>query len=139
MTPTQQLALVGDEGKRLKPYTDSRGFLSIGIGRNLTADGIRDDECSLMFRNDVTAASHDALTLFAKIEYIPDPVRAGVIEQLVFNMGLSKVLGFVNMLAALKAKNYDEAADQLLNSRWANEVQPERSQRLAEQLRMGRE
>lgn len=48
-----------DEALRLKPYRDSVGKLSIGIGRNLDDKGISKDEALMMLQNDI--AEHLAL------------------------------------------------------------------------------
>ncbi|WP_338862869.1 hypothetical protein IHE31_08125 [Mycetohabitans rhizoxinica] len=42
-----------DEGRRLKPYLDTAGKTTIGVGRNLTDVGISEGECSLLLENDV--------------------------------------------------------------------------------------
>ena len=44
------------EGKKLKPYKDHLGNLTIGIGRNLSITGISDDEAEYMFMNDLSNA-----------------------------------------------------------------------------------
>ena len=42
-----------DEGNRLKPYTDTKGNITIGVGRNLTGNGISAGERDFMLSNDV--------------------------------------------------------------------------------------
>jgi lysozyme len=49
--------LIRDEGLKLKPYTDTVGKLTIGIGRNLTDRGISRQEALVLARNDVDAAA----------------------------------------------------------------------------------
>ena len=41
------------EGIKLKPYTDTVGKLTLGIGRNLEDKGITEQEALFMLNNDV--------------------------------------------------------------------------------------
>lgn len=50
-----QSFMVRVEGERTKPYADTKGLTSIGIGRNLDGVGLRADEVTYLFRNDVRA------------------------------------------------------------------------------------
>ncbi|WP_233203010.1 MULTISPECIES: glycoside hydrolase family protein [Mycetohabitans] len=51
--PTLLSELSRDEGRRLKPYLDTVGKTTIGVGRNLTDVRIIEDECDLLLENDV--------------------------------------------------------------------------------------
>jgi lysozyme len=53
-----------------------------------------------------------------------------------FQLGMSKLGGFKNTLAAMRQGRYDEAADGMLNSAWASQT-PNRAQRLAQMMRTG--
>jgi lysozyme len=41
---------------------------------------------------------------------------------LCFNVGLSRLMGFKKALAAMAIEDYDVAADEFLDSRWAKQV-----------------
>ena len=45
-----------DEGVRLKPYRDTVGKITIGVGRNLTDVGITPDEADVLLDHDIAAA-----------------------------------------------------------------------------------
>ena len=47
--------LIADEGLRLKPYTDTVGKITIGIGRNLTDVGISKEEAYALCDTDILA------------------------------------------------------------------------------------
>ena len=49
-------SLIRDEGLELKPYRDSVGKLTIGIGRNLDDKGISESEARMLLANDVDDA-----------------------------------------------------------------------------------
>lgn len=126
--------LIRQEGLRLKPYVDSVGKTSIGVGRNLTDNGILESEAYAMLDNDIAMHTAEAVKLpvFANL----DSVRQDVLIDMVFNMGLPRVLGFKHMLAALAAKDWDGAADQMLESKWATQV-GNRARELAQMVRTG--
>ena len=53
-----------------------------------------------------------------------------------FNVGIGTVKKFEKALAALKEKNYDEAANQMMKSVWATQV-GKRAIEVTEQIRTG--
>ena len=55
---------------------------------------------------------------------------------MVFNLGINRFMGFKNMLRAAKEANYEEAARQMLDSRWATQVGA-RATKLATAMRSG--
>ena len=107
------------EGFRSAKYTDTRGYLTIGYGFNVDA-GISERAASALCE----AQLEEALADCDGQPWFPsgDDVRASVFVELVFNMGLGKLLGFKLMLAAAQAHQWDEAANQLQNSAWFSQV-----------------
>ncbi|WP_425273781.1 glycoside hydrolase family protein [Paraburkholderia unamae] len=123
-----------DEGRKLKPYVDTVGKTSIGVGRNLSDVGISDAECDAMLENDVTrtvAWLDRNLSWWRNL----DAVRQRVIINMAFNMG-GGLLTFVNTLAAMQRGDYAAAASGMLASKWATQVGA-RAQRLAQMMRTG--
>jgi lysozyme len=80
-----------DEGTSLKLYRDTRGFWTIGTGRNLDADGITSDENDLMLSNDVKRATVRLNAAFPFAASL-DEVRRGVLLNMTFNMGIGGLL-----------------------------------------------
>ena len=128
----QQLIL--HENLRLFPYVDTVGKTSIGIGRNLTDRGISHAEARVLLDNDINSVLDD-LTVFPWFSLL-DAVRQRVFVDLCFNMGLNRLMGFEKMLAASVAGQWETAATELLNSRYAQQV-GDRAVRLATMLRTG--
>jgi lysozyme len=124
--------LTRDEGLRLKPYVDSVGKLTIGVGRNLTDVGISQDEAEYLLRNDIAAAE---LLLDRSIGWwrTLDEVRQRVLINMAFNLG-PRLLDFQVTLGRIQARNFEGAAESMLQSKWAQQVGP-RAQRLAELMR----
>ena len=116
------------EGLRYKPYRCTAGKLSIGYGRNLDDIGITKLEAEYLLMNDLQRAEQDAMKLpgYEKCSQ----VRRDVLIEMVFNLGLPRVLGFRKMLTALSGGNYKEAAAQMLDSKWHKDV-GNRADRLA--------
>ena len=124
-----------DEGVRLKPYRDSVGKLTIGIGRNLDDVGITLDETHYLLNGDIARAEAD---LDARLPWWQtlDPVRQRVLVNMCFNMGIAGLLTFANTLELVRVGQYADAADHMLASKWAGQVGP-RAQRLADMMRDG--
>jgi lysozyme len=125
--------LVQDEGLRLTPYSDTVGKVTIGYGRNLTDVGISREEASYLLQNDIAGAVG---ALHVKCPWFPtlSGLRQRVLINLTINCGIEGVLGFRRMIAALRIRDWDEAANELLDSDAARKA-PSRYQRLARQLR----
>src|SRR5690348_16461408 len=109
--------LFEDEGLRLKPYTDTVGKITIGVGRNLTDRGISRDEAMAMLEHDIDEA--EAWLLRQCPWALPlDPPRYAVLVNMRFNLGPSRFLGFARMLTAVQVGDYARAADEMIESRW---------------------
>lgn len=126
--------LVLHEGLRLKPYRDTVGKLTIGVGRNLDDVGITRAEALLLLANDIEAVTGQ-LEKYGWYKLL-DPVRQKVIVDMAFNLGLAGLLKFQKMIAAIGCMDYEGAAEEMLDSRWARQV-GRRAQRLAEMMRTG--
>lgn len=121
--------LLRDEGCELKPYVDTVGKITIGIGRNLTDNGITLEEAKHLLENDITAVIIELDHRLPWWRGLPE-AKARALANMAFNMGLPRLMDFRKMLTALEAGEYDTAADEALNSVWATQV-GERAQRIA--------
>ena len=132
-TIEEQLRL--HEGLRLKPYVDTVGKVTVGVGRNLTDVGLSLDEALTLLTNDIDTATKIARRWpwFDDL----DRVRAKVLVDMAFNLG-PKVGLFKAFLAACERQDWDLAADAMLHSEWAVQV-PQRAKRLAAMMRTGRD
>lgn len=123
-----------DEGLRLKPYKCSAGKLTIGIGRNLDDRGITEVEALSLLRNDIdiVEAELTKLPIYHKL----DAVRQTVLANLAFNLGTPGLLKFRKMWIALDQGDFQTAANEMLNSTWAQQVGI-RAARLSKMMREG--
>jgi lysozyme len=128
--------LMRDEGFRAKPYKDRKGVLTIGYGTNLE-HGITADEAMFLLESRIAVAVFDcqrSLPWFWQL----DVVRQSVLVQMRYQLGLSGLLGFRQMVKALERGDLETAADEMLDSAWAREDSPARAHRLAHAMRTGR-
>lgn len=123
-----------DEGRRSRIYTDTVGKITGGVGRNLTDRAFSEDEIDLMLNNDITLVEQALDRALPWWRQMSD-ARQNVLANMCF-MGIGTLLTFVNTLKAMKAGRYDDAADGMLDSKWAKQV-GQRANRLAEIMRKG--
>jgi lysozyme len=137
-----------DEDVRLKAYKDSRGIWTIGVGHNLQVDpallpqlqhlitvGITQEQCDALLQADV---NHVITRLNELIPWWTglSPLRADVLANMGFNLGVEGLLAFHNTLSFIERGDYVSAAGGLLNSKWATQV-GKRADRLALQMKTG--
>ena len=127
--------LMADEGNKRFPYRCTAGKLTIGVGRNLDDVGISDDEIKYLLNNDIYRAEIAARTLFPSFDSLSD-ARKAVLINMAFNLGQTRLAGFKRLREAVEAKAWEQAAVEMLDSKWAVQV-GQRAQRLAQQMRQG--
>ncbi len=113
--------LIVDEGLRLKPYRCTAGKLTIGIGRNLDDVGISEEEAIFMCERDISRCVVSAETIFKEFWYFSEE-RQRAIVNMIFNLGESRFKTFGKMIAAIRAKQWDQAALEAKSSKWYNQV-----------------
>ncbi len=123
------------EGLRLKPYKCTADKLTIGVGRNLEDVGISEEEAEMLLQNDIQRATVQIQREFPWTTEL-DEVRFAALINFTFNVGIGTVGKFVNAMALLRDGNYDMAADEFLNSRWAKQV-GQRAIDVTDQIRTG--
>src|SRR3990167_10337876 len=136
MTSNEQRLTELNEGRALKPYTDTVGKLTVGVGHNLTDRGVSSAVIDLMLLEDYTEARNSLLTRLPWVSTFDD-VRKAVLTDLVFNLGITKFLRFRNTIAALKAKDWTSAGKHLRQSLWYQQV-GQRGPRIINMLISGR-
>ena len=148
--------LIAHEGLRLRVYKDSLGIDTIGIGRNLQDRGISKEELDeldipsikhvyeygiteadaiFLAENDVQIVEDELVRAHPCVEEL-DAVRQLVLIDMAFNLGVPRLCKFKKMWAAVHAKQFDVAAKEMLDSRWARQVKS-RSTKLAHAMHHG--
>lgn len=131
--------LIKHEGMEQSVYKDSLGYYTIGAGHMIDArlgGKLSISICMAILAEDIAEARAE-LSLQSFYRY-QSTVRQDAIVELCFAMGLGKLLHFVEMIAALKVKDYARAADELLDSEWSRQVGIARANDLAHRIQYGR-
>lgn len=123
-----------NEGYRQYPYEDSVGVETIGIGFNLE-EGFTLEECRLILQLRMKKLG-DELSYKVPAYIEVGCVRKIVLLDMVYNLGIHRLLTFKKMIAALDRGDYELAADEMLDSRYARQVKG-RARRNAFMMRTG--
>lgn len=130
------------EGLRLYAYKDSLGYWTGGYGHLLdqttdwTGVVFTQEQADLWLAADLVLAAGEAAEL-TEWTALDTDARQNAYVELVFNMGEKHWLAFKQTRNAVLQKQWQTAHDQLLDSLWAHEVGPHRSQRIANYLLTG--
>lgn len=127
--------LLFHEGLRLKPYRDTVGKLTIGVGRNLDDKGITQEEALHLLENDIHEVEAKLRQALPWIQDL-DEVRYRVLVDMGFNLGVAGLLKFKRTLRFVETGNYASAAGAMLESKWARQVKA-RASRLASMMATG--
>jgi len=135
MTDEEIIAMIKrHEGFRDYVYLDSEGIPTGGYGHAfLAGSSIPQDVADRLLEEDMQTAFED----YDRLTFDLDPVRRGVVINMLFNLGFTKFRGFFNMRQALRRGDYGSAADEMLDSQWARQV-GRRAEELARIMRTGR-
>lgn len=131
--------LKADEGVKPCVYKDSLGYATIGVGRLVddrkSGAGLRPIEIDFLLQNDIDDRTEQLTKRLPWFENL-DEVRQGALLNMAFQLGVDGLLGFKNTLKMVEDGRYSEAADNMLQSKWAQQT-PARAKRMAEQMRTG--
>ena len=127
--------LIKHEGLRLKPYRDTVGKLTIGVGRNLDDLGITRGEALYLLGNDINRVRLELIKIIGWFLTL-GTVRQNVLIDMVFNLGITRFKRFKKLIAAIERQDWDRAADEMLDSKWARQV-GRRATELAQMMKDG--
>ena len=132
-----------DEGCEYEIYMDHLGYPTFGIGHLILVDDVEygqpigtpvsEDRVNECFASDIIVVLEECETLFPSFEVLPDEVQL-IIANMMFNMGRPRLSKFKKFIAAVAISNWQEAANQMVDSRWYNQV-PNRAERLVTRMK----
>lgn len=125
--------LARHEGFRGRPYTCTAGALTIGYGFNLDAWPLTEAECLPILESRMRRVRSDLANRIAYFFALPDAAQ-DVLVNMAYQMGVNGVLAFKRFLATLQAGKYQDAAAEMLDSKWAEQT-PSRARELAAIIR----
>lgn len=123
------------EGRRKRPYIDTKGKITIGVGHNLSDRGLSDPAIDLILNEDI-------LMSIRECESFPfwnnlNEARQTALAELCFNLGFTKLRKFDTTLLLLAEGRYETAANNLNQTLWATQVQPSRRNRIVQMIATG--
>ncbi len=109
------------EGFVPRLYRDPLGVPTLGYGHNLYIPITR-TAAEVILRDDLLRAISDYHLLPREVIANLSGEREEVLVEMIFNLGVKGVLEFRRMLEAIARGNYEVAAREMLDSRWARQV-----------------
>ena len=132
-----------DEGSVNKIYLDHLGLATFGIGHLVTewdeeygwevGTPVSEDRCNEVFDSDIQVVLSDCEHLYPDFNELPEEVQR-IIANMMFNMGRPRLSKFKGMKAGVDARDWNKAADEMVDSRWYRQV-TNRAERLVERMR----
>ena len=138
-----RMELEYDEGCEYQIYLDHLGLPTFGIGHLVTEDdeehglevgtAVSEDRVREAFESDIEITVDECQRLYEDWIDFPDEVQL-ILANMMFNMGRPRLSQFKNMKAAVDERDWDRAADEMIDSKWYQQV-TNRADRLVQRMR----
>ena len=135
--------LIMDEGYKYEIYLDHLGYPTLGVGHLITEKDeeygkevgtiVHDDRIKECLQEDIDIVCKE---LDEKMSWWRglDGNRRRVMANMCFNLGYPRLSGFKKFLAAMKKDDWETAAEEMMDSKWATQV-GDRAKRLQIRVR----
>jgi len=137
-----QTEITKDEGCKFEVYLDHLGYPTFGIGHLVkTSDPewgqpvgtpVTQERVDEAFKEDMDTVLKDCKKLYPDFYELPETAQR-VIANMMFNMGYPRMSKFKNMKAAVDARDWAKAGEEMKDSRWYRQV-TNRAQRLINRM-----
>ena len=131
------MALIDDlkkhEGFRSKPYRCSEDVLTIGWGFAIKDLVLDEDVAEIILKRKLKELQKKIASKFDWFDDSPQEVK-DVVTNMVYQLGLSGFSLFKQTIYYLETEQYEEAADEMLDSLWAKQT-PNRAKVLSDIIR----
>lgn len=124
------------EGFVPKFYRDSLDFWTVGYGTRMNEVEVSKELATEWLMKELEE-KYEQLRYVQGFELLSD-VRKDVLLEMAYQMGVSGVMKFQKMWAAIRGERWERAADEMLDSRWAKSQTPKRAAVLAWRFRHDR-
>jgi lysozyme len=138
-----RLELEADEGCKYEVYLDHLGLPTFGIGHLVTEDDeehgcevgteVAEERVAEVFEQDIQITLDECQRLYEDFDDLPDEVQL-IIANMMFNMGRPRLSQFKGMKAGVDARDWNQAADEMVDSKWYRQV-TNRADRLVTRMR----
>jgi lysozyme len=124
-------------------YLDHLNLPTFGIGHLITESDpefgqpigteVSEERVRKAFNLDVAVTIDECKVLYPDFDDLPEECQH-IIANMMFNMGRPRLSKFKMMKAAIDNRDFNEAAEQMIDSRWHDQV-PNRAKRLVKRMR----
>ena len=132
-----------DEGCVNEIYLDHLGYETFGIGHLVkysdeeygwsVGTDVDERRVQEVFEQDVQTVLSDCEKLYDDFYELPEEAQL-IIANMMFNMGYTRLSKFRGMKRGVDSRNWEEAADEMVDSRWYTQV-TNRADRLVVRMR----
>lgn len=113
--------LTRHEGVETLVYKCTSGYATIGVGHNLETKPLSQAAIAQILTDDINDAVNECQKAIIGFEGFPSSVQEALVN-MCFNLGITGLLRFTNTLAYLEDHKWLAAADEMLDSRWADQT-----------------
>ena len=138
-----RLEIEADEGCKYEIYLDHLGLPTCGIGHLVKESDeehgaevgteVSEERVAELFEQDVQVTIDECERLYSGFSELPEEVQH-ILANMMFNMGRPRLSGFKKFNAAVAAGEWEEAAEEMIDSRWYRQV-TNRADRLVTRMR----
>lgn len=135
--------LIADEGMRLDVYKCTEGYETVGVGHKIVPGDaehgkpigftITERRMKQLFDLDIAVVKEDCHRLYEDFDDLPEEAQR-IIANMMFNLGLPTMKKFRGMKRCVDERNWSGAADEMVDSRWYEQV-TNRANRLVKRMR----
>ena len=132
-----------DEGVKHEIYLDHLGLPTFGIGHLVreedpeygwdVGEPVSDNRVAEAFESDIQITIDDCEKLYPDFYELPEEAQL-IIANMCFNLWYPRLSKFKGMKAGVDARDWNAAADEMVDSRWYRQV-TNRADRLVERMR----
>ena len=132
-----------DEGCVYEIYNDQLGYPTFGIGHlviesdpengQAVGTSVSEDRVAEAFDEDIKSVLRDCNILYPDFDDLPEEAQQ-IIANMMFNLGRPRLSKFAGMKRGVDARDWDVAADEMVDSRWYRQVGA-RAERLVNRMR----
>ena len=132
-----------DEGVKNEVYLDHLGLPTCGIGHLITewdteyntevGTPVAEERVNELFEKDLSVTINECKLIYQDFDVLPVKVQH-IVANMMFNMGRPRLSRFHKMKKAVDNRDWHEAALQMQDSRWYNQV-PNRADRLVQEMK----
>ena len=138
-------SIIKNEGFRVRPYLDSLGIETVGIGFNIKylnfkRYGLNKDNLYVPYRKSLEILNDkidDIVTTFFRLDWteeLPECIQEIFIEQ-IYQIGWLKFYKFRKMIKAAKMQRWDKVIMEMKDSVWYEKQTPKRIDRYIKRIK----